>query len=78
MFFPSCKTTQVENPCVIYYFPRVNFPQFPELGKFEILEDGRVAVDENYFRQLLVFRTLYDSEVEKYNVKKEFLKEERK
>lgn len=67
-FFTSCKTT--ERTKTVYYVPEINSPAFPELGEYEILPDGRVATDERFFRELLIFRTLYLEEIEKYNEKK--------
>lgn len=59
----------------IYYISIVDFPKFPELGEYEILADGRIATDEDYFRKLLTFRTLYFDALEKYNEKINYVKE---
>lgn len=46
------------------------------LGDYEVLEGNRVATDEEYFRKLLIFRTLYIDEQEKYNEKKKLIEGE--
>ena len=74
MFFMNCKTTEVEK--INYYVPEISFPEFPELEDYEILEDGRIATTEKFFRELLIFRTLYYDEIEKYNERKNMVKEE--
>lgn len=75
MFFISCKTTTVEK--TVYYIPEINWPVFPELGEYET-KDGKVITDENYFRQLLIFRTMYLDEKSKYEEKKKLLEEMQK
>ena len=54
----------------IYKCPEISWPEFPELDEYEILENNKISTDENYFRKLLLFRTLYFDEIEKYNEKK--------
>ena len=68
MFLMSCKTTEVEK--YVYYVPEVSWPEFPELPECEKIENKKIATDEEYFRKLLMFRTLYFDEIEKYNEKK--------
>jgi hypothetical protein len=68
MFFTSCKTTRTVEKTV-YYVPIVNFPEFPELGECEKIDGRKIATDEDYFRKLLTFRTLYFDALEKYNEK---------
>jgi len=46
------------------------------LGDCEVLEGNRVATDEEYFRKLLIFRTLYIDEINKYNEKKKLIEGE--
>lgn len=53
----------------IIYIPEIDFPKFPELGEYEIM-DGKVVTDGDYFRNLLIFRTQYFNEIDKYNEKK--------
>ena len=74
MFFMSCKTTEK----TVYCVPEINFPEFPELGEYEKIEGNKIATDEDYFRRLLVFRTLYLTECEKYNAMKNELQGESK
>ena len=76
MLFLSCKTTVVEK--TVYYIPGFDWPEFPELGDCETLKDGRIATDEDYFRKLLVFKTLYLDEKEKYEEKRKLLEEMQK
>jgi hypothetical protein len=68
MFFVSCRTTRT-----VYKVIDIDFPEFPVLGDYEVLEGNRVATDEEYFRKLLIFRTLYIDEQEKYNEKKKLI-----
>jgi hypothetical protein len=70
----SCRTTRTVEK-TIYYIPQVDWPEFPELGEYEKIEDGRIATDEDYFRKLLVFKKIYESERDKYNKKKMKLEE---
>jgi hypothetical protein len=63
----------IEKP--VYFVPEIDFPVFPELGEYEKLENGKIAVDEDYFRRLLAFRTLYFDERDKYEEKKMKLEE---
>lgn len=72
MFLVSCRTTKVE---IEYYVPEMDFPEFPTLPDYEIKEDGILVKDENYFRRLLTFKTLYKDLIVKYNEKKEKLEE---
>lgn len=71
----SCKTTTIVEK-TIYKVPKINWPEFPELGEYEKTGNGKIATDEDYFRRLLIFRTLYFDEIEKYEEKRKFLKEE--
>jgi hypothetical protein len=71
MFFTSCRTTRT-----VYRVIEIDFPEFPMLGDYEVLEGNRVATDEEYFRKLLIFRTLYIDEQEKYNEKKKLVEGE--
>ena len=61
----SCKTTRVVEKTIVYV-PEIDFPDFPELGEYELI-DGKVMTDEDYFRKLLIFRTQYFNEIDKYN-----------
>jgi hypothetical protein len=70
----SCRTTRTVEKTV-YYIPQVDWPEFPELGEYEKIEDGRIATDEDYFRKLLTFKKIYESERNKYNEKKMKLEE---
>lgn len=72
MFFISCRTTTR----TVYRVIDIDFPEFPVLGDYEVLEGNRVATDEEYFRKLLIFRTLYINEQEKYNEKKKLIEGE--
>ena len=72
MFCNSCKTTTVEK--TVYYIPEVDWPEFPELGEYET-KDGKVTTDEDYFRKLLIFRTMYLGEQSKYEEKRKLLEE---
>lgn len=60
----SCKTTEVE---IRYVVPDIDPPEFPKLPDYEITENGILVKDENYFRQLLIFKESYKSEINKYN-----------
>ena len=70
MFLVSCKTTKVIEK-EVYYIPEIDFPEFPKLGNYEKTGDGKIIVDENYFRQLLIFKTQYREMISEYNDKKE-------
>ena len=72
MFFISCRTTTK----IVFKVVDINFPEFPALGDCEVLEGNRVATDEEYFRKLLIFRTLYIDEINKYNEKKKLIEGE--
>lgn len=65
MFLVSCKTTKEIQ--IKYYVPEINPPEFPKLPDYEITEKGILVKDENYFRQLLIFKESYKSEINKYN-----------
>ena len=73
MFLVSCKTTKEIQ--IKYYVPEIDFPEFPKLPDYEITENGILVKDENYFRQLLIFKESYKSEINKYNEKKMKLEE---
>lgn len=77
IFFPSCNTTKVVEKN-IYYVPEINFPEFPKLPDYEIKEDGVLIKDESYFSKLLIFRTLYVSEMTKYMATKKLYEGENK
>lgn len=69
--FISCKTTEK-----IIYVPEVkvidiDFPDFPKLGDYEITADGKVTTNEDFFRQLLIFKLHYKETINLYNEKKE-------
>lgn len=70
MFLVSCKTTKVIEK-EVYYIPEIDFPEFPKLGDYEKTGGGKIIVDENYFRQLLIFKTQYREMISEYNDKKE-------
>lgn len=70
----SCKTTTVIEK-TIYKYPDINWPEFPEVGEYEKTNNGKIAVDEDYFRRLLVFRTFYFDERDKYEEKKQLIEE---
>ena len=74
MFFTSCNTTKVIER-TFYYIPDVDFPTFPELGEYKKTENGKIATDEDFFRKLLTFRTVYNDAVKKYEDKKAKLEE---
>lgn len=44
----------------------MEFPIFPKLPEYEYTADGKIAIEDEFFRELLIFRTLYNSEVNKY------------
>ena len=71
----SCKTTKVVEK-TIYKYPDISWPEFPELGECEKTGNGKITTDEDYFRKLLVFRTLYFDERDKYEEKKQLIEEE--
>ena len=73
----SCKTTTVIEK-TIYKCSDINWPEFPEVDEYEKTNNGRIAVDEDYFRKLLIFREIYKSERDKYNEKKMKLEETEK
>jgi hypothetical protein len=66
MSLNSCRTTKVVEK-TIYYIPQVDWPKFPKLPDYEITDNGILIKDESYFRQLLVFKTEYQNEINKYN-----------
>ena len=68
IFFLSCKTTKVEIQYV-EVMPEINWPNFPKLPDYE-LKNNKVTTDEEFFRQLLIFREIYKNERNKYNEKK--------
>ena len=70
----SCKTTTVIEK-TIYKCPDINWPEFPEVGEYEKTNNGKIAVDEDYFRRLLVFRTFYFDERDEYEEKKQLIEE---
>ena len=70
----SCKTTTVIEK-IIYKCPEINWPEFPEVGEYEKTNNGKIAVDEDYFKRLLVFRTFYFDERDKYEEKKQLIEE---
>ena len=70
----SCKTTTVIEK-TIYKCPDINWPEFPEVGEYEKTNNGKIAIDEDYLRRLLVFRTFYFNERDKYEEKKQLIEE---
>ena len=70
----SCKTTTVIEK-TIYKCPDINWPEFPEVGEYEKTNNGKIAIDEDYFKRLLVFRTFYFNERDKYEEKKQLIEE---
>ena len=60
----------------IYKVPKISWPEFPELGEYEKLQNGKITTDEDYFKKLLTFRTLYFDEIEKYEEKRKFIEDE--
>ena len=62
----------------IYKCPDINWPEFPEVGEYEKTNNGKIAIDEDYFRRLLVFRTFYFDERDKYEEKKKSIEEIKK
>lgn len=66
MFLSSCNSSKVIEKTIIY-IPEVDWPELPKLPDYEITEDGILIKDENYFRQMLVFKTEYQTEIDKYN-----------
>lgn len=60
----------------IYRIPKISWPEFPELGEYEKLQNGKITTDEDYFKKLLTFRTLYFDEIEKYEEKRKFIEDE--
>ena len=67
----SCRTTKIVEKEV--YVTEIIFPDFPKLPEYEITEKGILIKDENYFRDLLKFKTEYKDMIEQYNEKKEEL-----
>lgn len=59
----------------IYKCPDINWPEFPEVGEYEKTNNRKIAIDEDYFRRLLVFRTFYFDERDKYEEKKKLIEE---
>lgn len=70
----SCRTTTVVEK-TIYKIPKISWPEFPELDEYEKTGNGKIAIDENYFRRLLVFKTFYFDERDKYEEKKKLIEE---
>ena len=70
MFFSNCKSNQVVEKTIVY-IPEIDWPEFPKLPDYKINGDGTVSTDEEYFRRLLVFKTEYQNEINKYNEKLE-------
>ena len=70
----SCKTTTVIEK-TIYKCPDISWPEFPEVDEYEKTNNGKIAVDEDYFRRLLVFRTFYFDERDKYEENKQLIEE---
>lgn len=71
----SCRTTTVVEK-TIYKVPKISWPEFPELGEYEKFQNGKITTDEDYFKKLLTFRTLYFDEIEKYEEKRKFIEDE--
>lgn len=74
MFFSSCRSNKIVEKR-IYYIPEIDFPDPPKLPEYEILEDGRIATEEEFFRRYLSFKTLYSDTILKYNEKKNKLED---
>lgn len=72
MFFTNCKTVTR----TVYRAIDIDFPEFPVLGDYEKIDGNRIATDEDYFRRLLIFRTMYADEQEKYSEKKKLIEGE--
>lgn len=70
IFSSSCKTTEIK-----YHVPDIDFPDFPVLGDYEIMDNGNVSTSAEYFRRLLIFRTQYNELILEYNEKKQTLNE---
>lgn len=66
MFLSSCNSNKVVEKTIVY-IPEIDWPEFPKLPDYEITEDGILIKDENYFRQLLIFKEEYQTEIDKYN-----------
>ena len=66
MFLNSCRSNKVIEKTIVY-IPEVDWPELPKLPDYEITENGILVKDENYFRQMLVFKTEYQTEIDKYN-----------
>lgn len=71
----SCKSTK--EIVIEYRIPEINWPDFPKVGDYE-KKDGKIIIDEDYFRQLLIFKEEYKTERNKYNEKKAKLEENEK
>ena len=65
-FLSSCNSNKVIEKTIIY-IPEVDWPELPKLPDYEITENGILVKDENYFRQMLIFKTEYQTERDKYN-----------
>ena len=70
MFLSSCRSNKIIEKTIIY-IPEVDWPELPKLPDYEITENGILVKDENYFRQMLIFKTEYQTEIDKYNEKLE-------
>ncbi|WP_405291968.1 hypothetical protein [Methanobrevibacter sp.] len=70
MSLSSCRSNKVIEKTIVY-IPEIDWPELPKLPDYEITADGILIKDENYFRQLLVFKTEYQTEQNKYNEKLE-------
>jgi len=70
MFLSSCRSNNVIEKTIVY-IPEVDWPELPKLPDYEITENGILVKDENYFRQMLIFKTEYQTEIDKYNEKLE-------
>lgn len=72
MLCTNCRTTTVIEK-TIYECPDIDWAEFPEVGEYEKINDGKIAVDEDYFRRLLIFRTFYLIERDEYEEKKRLI-----
>lgn len=65
MFSTGCVSQPVRAE-IVWRIPELSFPEFPVLSGGEDCGDGTVRAPESYFRELLVFRALYEALAESY------------
>lgn len=68
MLLSSCRSNKIIEKTIVY-IPEIDFPEFPKLGDCTVNGDGTVTIDEDYLRQLLIFKAEYQTEIDKYNEK---------